>query len=1147
MSILRRLVFLRPLFVFCVLLSVSAQDFQKPRSYFVPNQHLSNPLALNLTGPQTGGARDIALRFLTEHSDELGLTATDLANAVVTNQYTSGHNGVTHIYMAQEVDGLRVLNTSLHIHIARDGSVIRAGAAFIENGDDKVDSRFAISAKSATEAGAKGLGYTGTAAMVQQVQGAVGEDFETQFEAPFAVEVIKTKRAYLPIGPDQLRAVWVMEVPEADDLRLVLVDATVGYVIETQSALIEDSFLAPETPAYMPLHQDPGPSLFDGKKGGGPRYEVFPPPYEYPTDGPRVIVTSPANPTASPFGWHDDNGSAEGSHTITKGNNADAYLDRNNDRIGDFDVDGGVALDFTGMLVDLNLNLGPDQNGAPALVNLFFWTNYLHDILFLYGFDEAAGNYQHDNVGTQGVEGDVVVARAQAEANLPTLNNANFLVTPDGTRAIMNMYVWNSTVPRRDGSFSNMIIAHEYAHGLSTRLTGGAAQSNCLRNAEQMGEGWSDFLGLVLTAKASDTRTTSRGVGTYVMGEDEDGPGIRPAPYTTDMLVNSATYEDLPTAVIPHGVGFIWASMLWDLYWDLVDEHGFNPDLTAGWETGGNILALQLVIDGMKLQGCSPGFIDGRDAILSADRNLTGGANQCLIWEAFARRGLGFAADQGFSGNTRDGFANYELPETCILGRFRQQDDQLCAGFNKTFDFAVGGLWTGTVTASITDAPQGADFSLNETTFTEFPALARVTVSNSAGLSPGAQSLTLRLDNGDMQRDYVFEFTVIASGPQAVTLKVPSNEERGVSYLPAFFWEDSSEGNSYTLEVSRNANFSDIAFTARTEVPFFAVNSPLSVDSSFFWRVISANACGQAVSSTRSFTTQTAPNIPAQKFPSSSAAEFNLQNTTIYYFPNEANTSYEYCKEEGDGEWSFSPDSSIVFDGLGDDDARVISLDRPFSFYGEEYEEVFVSSNGFITFGTLDPDSESSSEDLEKHFLVPRISMFWDDLDPTVETQELRAVSYQITVDRLVITFDNISEYVGFNVEPTSNSFQLELFFEDGLIRQTFLNVGAKDSVVGLSDGRPIPMGPTSTIPARFDLAEACTLVCPYDEALDRNGDSSLDYQDMIFLSRVWHNDPGLEPGSQTANDFNQDNRFDVLDITTWVNQTGPCYIVSGR
>ena len=59
--------------------------------------------------------------------------------------------------------------------------------------------------------------------------------------------------------------------------------------------------------------------------------------------------------------------------------------------------------------------------------------------------------------------------------------------------------------------------------------------------------------------------------------------------------------------------------MLWEVYWNLVAKHGFNPDIYDAWTTGGNNLAIQLVTDGMKFQPCSPGFVDGRNAILAAD------------------------------------------------------------------------------------------------------------------------------------------------------------------------------------------------------------------------------------------------------------------------------------------------------------------------------------------------------------------------------------------------------------------------------------------------------------------------------------------------------------------------------------------------
>jgi len=104
--------------------------------------------------------------------------------------------------------------------------------------------------------------------------------------------------------------------------------------------------------------------------------------------------------------------------------------------------------------------------------------------------------------------------------------------------------------------------------------------------------------------------------------------------------------------------------MLWEMTWDLIDEYGFDADFYNG--TGGNNIAMALVIEGLKLQPCNPGFVDGRDAILAADQALYGGANECLIWEAFARRGLGVNADQGSTGNKNDGTEDFDLPAVCL-------------------------------------------------------------------------------------------------------------------------------------------------------------------------------------------------------------------------------------------------------------------------------------------------------------------------------------------------------------------------------------------------------------------------------------------------------------------------------------------------
>lgn len=226
---------------------------------------------------------------------------------------------------------------------------------------------------------------------------------------------------------------------------------------------------------------------------------------------------------------------------------------------------------------------------------------------------------------------------------------------------------------RRDGSLDVSIVAHEYGHGISTRLTGGPGTGNCLSpsaangEAEEswgMGEGWSDFFALALTARPGDTGSKKRGIGTYSNKESVDGRGIRSFPYSTDLSINPHTYDDILFESVPHGVGSVWTAMLWDLYWAFSDVYGWDPDVYSG--TGGNNIALQLVMDGLKMQPCNPSFGDARDAILLADSINNGGANSCLIWEVFARRGLGYDAVVGDADSRSDGIQGFEPFPTCI-------------------------------------------------------------------------------------------------------------------------------------------------------------------------------------------------------------------------------------------------------------------------------------------------------------------------------------------------------------------------------------------------------------------------------------------------------------------------------------------------
>ncbi|WP_114822100.1 T9SS-dependent M36 family metallopeptidase [Chryseobacterium sp. KLBC 52] len=249
----------------------------------------------------------------------------------------------------------------------------------------------------------------------------------------------------------------------------------------------------------------------------------------------------------------------------------------------------------------------------------------------------------------------------------------------------------------KNACFDNGTMAHEYGHGISNRLT--AQGYSCLsstNSTEQMGEGWSDFFGLMVTARPGDTADVPRGHSTYTKSEPTTGNGNRLAKYSPDFSINNYTYGKTNTNTEVHQIGFIWATMLWDLAWKYIEKYGYNNDVLAS-STSGNAKVFQLVIDGLKLQPCSPTFIDGRDAILQADVIGNGGIDKCLIWNVFARRGLGVNASAGSKTVATDQVEDFTVPAECSTALATQENRKTESRFivfpNPAYDeFFVGNI-----------------------------------------------------------------------------------------------------------------------------------------------------------------------------------------------------------------------------------------------------------------------------------------------------------------------------------------------------------------------------------------------------------------------------------------------------------------------
>ncbi len=778
-------------------------------------QTLFASLFVQSTIAQSDEVKSMATGFITNHQGIFSEEETGSNDIYIASSHISSISDVAHIYFQQTVGGIDVVNAMASVHVDRNNEIFHTTNRLIRPSQFRIQQQVTRNALTAVGVAADhfDLPRLRQTTLVRD-EGEVSQKRVFR-NAGFSSYEIPGRLAYIRKN-DQLVLSWevILDMDDLHEKWAVYIDAQSNQVIDKVAMYIECDFGRPhECVAHKPSQVKSLSDVSDKSVGYfvNNSYNVFAIPLEAPNEGNRSVVTEPWNQAlnASPFGWHDTDGIAGREFTITRGNNVYAYEDRDgiNGTIGT-SPDGGANLMFDFPL-DITMAPGTYTNGA--IVNLFYMNNIVHDVLFQYGFDVPAGNFQTNSYGAAtGIGNDALNAEAQDGSDT---NNARFFTSADGGQSRMEMYEWvpslgsatvtanapasvagvyqaatssgfgpqtgmvtgqviasdhieactpnpitngaalsgnialidrgncnftekvknaqnvgavaviicnnipgggifgmggsdpTITIPsvmmsyedcqtirveignglnvtmnlvdqaNTDSDLDNGIIAHEYAHGLSTRLTGGPSTAGCLFGDEQMGEGWSDYIGLMLQLKPGDMGPDPSGIGTYVQGDVPTGTGIRPFPYSTNMFLNPFTYNSIGSGIsIPHGVGSVWCTMLWDMTWELIDKHGFDPDYYS--TNGGNGIALKLVVEALKLQPCGPGFVTGRDAILAADQALFGGDNQCQIWRAFARRGLGVGAQQGSVFDVTDGVESYERPAGCFDENLGPCDDQ---------------------------------------------------------------------------------------------------------------------------------------------------------------------------------------------------------------------------------------------------------------------------------------------------------------------------------------------------------------------------------------------------------------------------------------------------------------------------------------
>ena len=469
------------------------------------------------------------------------------------------------------------------------------------------------------------------------------------------------------------------------------------------------------------------------------------------TDSYNVFAVDPEKSAQSTY-TGDGSWLGAGAQTTwdISGPNAHAYLDTNANNAPD---SGGVAVDDGNFATQHNPGVQPStvDNKSVAVQNLFYLNNRLHDVLLAAGFTPGTGNFE----GT-----DPVNAEAQDGSGT---DNANFSTPADGTSPRMQMYLWNGRGSHQVLNGGNSYEAAGAAFGAAlttTGLSGALAtavpangcttiapgslnamvaivdRGGCdfvvkVRNAQNAGAravivannvsdgifdmGGSDrkitipsvMVGLssgdALKAAVGTSATVRKNPSTPIMRDgdlDSDivyheyghgltwrmiggmsgvfagaiGEGMSDVLAITinnDDIVGEYSYSD-PVAGIRrypyegypltygsmnsgtrevHNDGEIYAAIGWRLVQDLKSNYGFSVDD-----------ALAFLVDGMNFTPASPKFEDMRDGLLAASPDS---AVSCAVWRSFAHFGVGVGAKGTTKGPKASVIESSALPTSC--------------------------------------------------------------------------------------------------------------------------------------------------------------------------------------------------------------------------------------------------------------------------------------------------------------------------------------------------------------------------------------------------------------------------------------------------------------------------------------------------
>jgi extracellular elastinolytic metalloproteinase len=395
--------------------------------------------------------------------EKFGINLQDIQTMHVSDSVPSAKRGVHHVYLTQKLSGIPIHNSRLSAlvqtseskrqHYSRYsrrkllqevGSEKDSENNWIEGSDVLVLRPSASSSlvkdaakcinmneplltpEDAVSFAARSILAVGTKALNLTVKEGNAETFSNPthmviFESHDGVSMnaIQCQLAFWSVAECDIRLAWeVTARPNNTHWLQMLVDAKDGTPLHVSNFVRgASSFSAVPYPIENPCPSCPSYSKDLSESVSFDTNDIE----------PLSLASNPEWEESSPNGWLMIDGIL---YNETRGNNIRAAYNISEEATLIFDRLSGETAKATNpelSVFDYSyqniMSDDPSRWREAAIVNVFYWCNIMHDILYQYGFDEPSGNFQEENFGLGGIGGDSVVVEVQVRffETLPSL------------------------------------------------------------------------------------------------------------------------------------------------------------------------------------------------------------------------------------------------------------------------------------------------------------------------------------------------------------------------------------------------------------------------------------------------------------------------------------------------------------------------------------------------------------------------------------------------------------------------------------------------------------------------------------------------------------------------------------------------------